>query len=90
MFAGGPYIYNEYAHIRHQELIQAAKNHRLLSQALQNQEKVCIQHYRLYEKALLKLGEQLVCWGTSLQRRYIRENEPPMLAAFQERGAFGK
>jgi hypothetical protein len=90
MFAGGPDIYNEHAHMRHQELIQAAEKHRLLSQALRDQEKNCIQHYRLYEKALLKLGKQLVSWGTNLQGRYIRENEIPALAAYQERGAFGK
>jgi len=90
MFSGGPSIHSEYAHIRHQELIQEAEQHRLLSQATHNQEYACIQQYGIYQKALLKLGGQLVSWGTNLQGRYIRENEAPTLAVSQERGAFGK
>jgi len=90
MFNGGPYFYHEYARMRQQEMIQAAEQQRLLSQATPNQENACIQHYRLYQKALLKLGEQLVSWGTSLQGRYILENETPSPAAYQEHGAFGK
>jgi hypothetical protein len=90
MFSGGPYFQSEYARMRHQELIQVAEQYRLLSQAAHNQENVCIQQYRLYQKALLKLGAQLVIWGTSLQRRYIRENDIPTLAAYQQRKVFGK
>jgi hypothetical protein len=90
MYSGGPYLHSEYARRQHQELIAEAEKYRLLSQAFQDQENACIQQYRLYQKALLKLGEQLVRWGTSLQGRYTRENDLPTLAAYQERGAFGK
>lgn len=90
MFTGGPYIYEEYARMHQQELIQAAEKSRLLRQALQNQENTGIQRDRFYQKALLKVGEQLVSWGTSLQGRYTRENEAPLLTTYQERSAFGK
>jgi len=90
MFTGGPYIYEEYARMHHQELILAAEKHRLLRQAIQNQEIVGKQHYRFYQKAMLKVGERLVSWGTSLQGRYTRENEAPMLTTYQDSRAFGK
>jgi hypothetical protein len=76
--------------MRHQEMIEAAEQYRLLSQATHNQENACIQQYRLYQKALLKLGAQLVVWGTSLQGRYIRENDTPTPAAYQQRKVFEK
>jgi hypothetical protein len=87
MFNGGPYFHSEYAHMRQQEMIQAAEKYRLLSQATQKRENACIQQYRLHQKALLILGKQLVNWGTSLQGRYLREIETPSLAAYQEHGA---
>ena len=90
MFTGGPYIYEEYANMHHQELIQGAEKHRLLRQATQNQENTGIQRDRFYQKALLKVGEQLVSWGTSLQERYTMENDAPMLTTYQERSVFGK
>ena len=90
MYSGGPYFYSEYAYMRHKEKIAEAEKYRLMSQATQPQENTCIQHYRLYQKALLKLGQQLVSWGTSLQGRYLRENEVTRLAAYQESGAYGK
>lgn len=90
MFTGGPYIYEEYANMHHQELIQAAEKHRLLRQATQNQENTGIQRDRFYQKALLKVGEQLVSWGTNLQGRYTRENEAPVLTTYQDSRAFGK
>ena len=85
MYTGGPTIYNDYAYMHHQELLQAAETQRLLRQAIYH-ENACIQRYRLYQRALLKLGEQLVSWGTNLQRRYTRENEAPALATCRERG----
>jgi hypothetical protein len=90
MFNGGPYFHSHYAHMRHQEMIQAAEIHRLLSQAIPEQENACIRQYRLHQKALIKLGEQLVNWGTTLQERYIRENGTPSLAINPEDGAYGK
>jgi hypothetical protein len=90
MFSGGPYFQIEYARMRQQEMIDAAEKQRLLSLVSHNHENACIQQYRLYQRALLKLGEQLVSWGTNLQGRYIRENDSPSLAAYQEREAFGK
>ncbi len=90
MFTGGPFIYEEYARMHHQELILAAEKHRLLRQAIQNQEIVGTQHYRFYQKALLKVGERLVSWGTNPQERYPRENEAPVLTTYQDGRVFGK
>jgi hypothetical protein len=81
MYSGGPYLHSEYAHRRQRELIEEAERYRLISQALQDQENARVQRYRFYQKALVKLGEQLV---TNLQGRYIRESETPKLAAYQE------
>lgn len=90
MFTGGPNIYGEYARMHHQELVQAAEVSRLLRQAAQSQENAGIQPDKFYRKALLKLGEQMVSWGTNLQGRYTRENEAPLLTTYQERSVFGK
>ncbi len=90
MFTGGPYIYEEYARMHHQELILAAEKYRLLRQAIQNQENAGNQPGMFYQKALLKVGEQLVSWGTKLQERYTRENEASVLTTFQDGKAIGK
>ena len=90
MFTGGPCFYEEYARMRHQELIQAAEKHRLLRQAIQNQEKAYLPRYRLHQKALLGLGRQMIAWGTGLQRRYNRDSELPALAAYPERRVYGE
>jgi hypothetical protein len=90
MITGGPYIYEEFARMHHQELILAAEKSRLLRQAIQNQENLGVKHYRFYQKALLKVGERLVSWGTNLQERNTWENEAPVLTTYQDDRVFGK
>jgi hypothetical protein len=84
MYSGGPYLQSEYVRRHHRELVEEAERYRLISQALQEQDNARVQRYRFYQKALVRLGEQLVSWGTNLQGRYIRESEATTLAAYHE------
>jgi hypothetical protein len=90
MFNGDPYLNTEYARIHHQELIKEAENYHLVAQETRVQENPCIQHYRFYQKALLKLGERMVSWGINLQSRYTDEQEGYNLAIYRQREAFEK